>query len=128
MKRLARWTMRLYPARWRRRYGDELDALIEQTGADARIIANLFAGGIRMQFSEWSFAKLAAVMGMAGLVIGVAASYMVAPMYRSSAELQVSSTDAASERELRGIGAQPKRVIVGDQRSAIEPLHGRSES
>ena len=27
MNRLAKWMMRLYPAGWRRRYGDEMDAL-----------------------------------------------------------------------------------------------------
>jgi hypothetical protein len=55
MKRLARWTMRLYPVRWRRRYGDEVDALVSDAGADARVVADLLKGAVRMQFAAWSF-------------------------------------------------------------------------
>jgi LPS O-antigen subunit length determinant protein (WzzB/FepE family) len=29
MRQLIRWTARLYPAPWRERYGEELDALVE---------------------------------------------------------------------------------------------------
>jgi len=63
MNRLAHWMMRLYPSRWRKRYGDELEALLADTGADASVVADLASGGIRMQFSTWSLAKLAVVLG-----------------------------------------------------------------
>jgi hypothetical protein len=29
MRRLAKWLIRLYPVRWRNRYGSELEALVE---------------------------------------------------------------------------------------------------
>ena len=68
MNRLAKWTMRLYPVRWRRRYGDELDALLAETGADTRVVAELALGqGPGMQFSTWSFPKLAVVLGDCGV-------------------------------------------------------------
>lgn len=94
MNRLAKWMMRLYPARWRRRYGDELDALLADTGADARVVADLLKGGVRMQFSTWSFAKLAVVLAVAGLVLGAAGSYLIAPIYESKATLELTSLSA----------------------------------
>lgn len=87
MNRLARWVMRLYPARWRRRYGDEVDALLADTGADARAVTNLAAGGVRMQFSTWSFPKLALVLGLAGTLAGLGASFLITPSYISHATL-----------------------------------------
>lgn len=103
MNRLAKWMMRLYPARWRKRYGDELDALLADTGADARVVADLAAGGVRMQFSTWSFPKLALVLGIGGLLLGAAGSFLLAPIYMSKATLQItpvatneSSTQTAS--------------------------------
>ncbi len=71
MNRLARWMMRLYPAAWRARYGDEMDALLADSGADAKTVADLLTGGIRMRFPERSrFLKLALALGaLAGLVL-----------------------------------------------------------
>ena len=46
MNRLAGWMMRLYPARWRARYGEEMNALLADTGADARVVADLATGGL----------------------------------------------------------------------------------
>ena len=91
MNRLARWVMRLYPARWRRRYGEEVDALLADSGADARAVTNLAAGGVRMQFSTWSFPKLALVLGLAGTLAGLGASFLIAPIYRSTATLQMTA-------------------------------------
>ena len=86
MNRLAHWMMRLYPSRWRKRYGDELDALLAETGADRRIVANLAAGGIRMQCSTWSFPKLAIVLGIAGVLLGGLGSFLIAPTYISGSD------------------------------------------
>lgn len=41
--------LRLYPRAWRERYGDEVLALIEQSGGGLRCAANLMAGAVR----EW---------------------------------------------------------------------------
>ena len=38
---VARGSLRLYPAAWRARYGDEVRALLEDSGADLRTIASL---------------------------------------------------------------------------------------
>ena len=41
MRRLVRWTTRLYPQRWRERYGAELDALLEDVDLQWRDIASV---------------------------------------------------------------------------------------
>ena len=43
---LLRALVRLYPARWRERYGEEYDALLEEHGADLRTVADVAAGAI----------------------------------------------------------------------------------
>ena len=96
MNRLAKWMMRLYPARWRRRYGDELDALLAETGADARVVADLLKGGVRMQFSTWSFAKLAVVLGIAGVLFGAVVSFLITPIYESKATLEMTGPQPSS--------------------------------
>jgi capsular polysaccharide biosynthesis protein len=110
MNRLAKWMMRLYPARWRRRYGDELDALLCETGADARVVADLLKGGVRMQFSTWSFAKLAVVLGIAGLLLGAAGSFLIAPIYESNATLEMTS-----------LSSEPARTLLNSLISQTDP-------
>jgi hypothetical protein len=90
MNRLANWMMRLYPARWRTRYGDELNALLADTGADARVVADIFQGGIRMQFSTWSFPKLALVLGLAGMLLGTGIAFLLPNIYTSKATLMIA--------------------------------------
>jgi hypothetical protein len=87
MNRLAKWMMRLYPAAWRARYGDEMDALLAASGADARTVADLLTGGMRMRFSKGSFLKLAFALGVAGMLMGLGASYLRKPQYVSRATL-----------------------------------------
>ena len=87
--------MRLYPARWRRRYGDEVVALIADAGADARMVADLLKTAVRMQFSTWSFPRLAAVLGLAGMLIGLAISFLTPVQYLARTQLHVTDTDSA---------------------------------
>ncbi len=96
MKRLATWTLRLYPAKWRTRYAEEIGALMEDAGADTRTIADLLKGAVTMQFSTWSFAKLAIVLGLGGLLLGTAGSYMIAPIYESKGTLRVEPAATGS--------------------------------
>jgi len=92
MNRLARWVMRLYPAQWRARYSDEVDALLADTGADARTVADLAKAGVRMQFSTRSFPKLAIALGLAGLVLGGAFSLVLPSQYTSKATMRITLT------------------------------------
>lgn len=46
---VARGSLRLYPAAWRARYGDEVCALLEDSGADLRTIASLALQAVPMR-------------------------------------------------------------------------------
>ena len=89
MNRLAKWMMRLYPAAWRARYGDEMDALLADSGADAKTVADLLTGGIRMRFSSGSFLKLAMMLSVAGMLLGLGVSCLRKPQYVSKATLEM---------------------------------------
>jgi hypothetical protein len=45
--RIARFALGLYPLAYRRRYGDEMAALVEDTGASPRALADLVRGALR---------------------------------------------------------------------------------
>jgi hypothetical protein len=97
MKRVLRFLIYLYPVWWRRRYGRELEALLEDSGSRWRDVWDLFWGGMemRMQISKWSFVRIVIVCGIAGLVFtGVGALSMPIPYrYRSTATLKIEPVD-----------------------------------
>jgi hypothetical protein len=71
MNRLARIVVRLYPSRWRARYGLELNALIEDSGAKPLDLLDLLAGALKMQFSYWKFPVGLALAGLAIATLAV---------------------------------------------------------
>ena len=52
MRRLALWVARLYPRRWRARYGEEFGALLEQAPLTWRTVLDVFSGALRMRISN----------------------------------------------------------------------------
>ncbi|HVY93079.1 MAG TPA: hypothetical protein VHA14_10035 [Bryobacteraceae bacterium] len=98
MRRIAQWMIRLYPASWRARYGEELDALLSDTGADARIVGDLARGGMRMQMKAWPFALLAVMLGVAGLLAGAGISLFVPNVYVSEAVMRMDTGLASTDR------------------------------
>jgi uncharacterized protein involved in exopolysaccharide biosynthesis len=87
---LARFLIRLYPANWRARYGEEFEALLEDSSAGWPATFDLLKGAIQMQFSVPAFPKLALMLSIAGLLAGLLISSLVTPIYISSAELEIA--------------------------------------
>ena len=52
MRRLVRWTTRLYPRRWRKRYGAELDALLDDVDLRWRDIASVVQAAVAMRLTS----------------------------------------------------------------------------
>ena len=52
MRRLAEWAARLYPEPWRRRYGAELEALLDDLDPGWRDVASLVRGGMVMRLTN----------------------------------------------------------------------------
>ena len=84
----------MYPAQWRDRYGDEMEALLEDMGADARVVTDLLQGALRMRFSTWSVSRLAIVLALAGMLTGAAFSLLTPPRYTARAELSLVGADS----------------------------------
>lgn len=45
--RLARWLVRLYPRDWRERYGEEFEALLQDSSGGLRALVNVLWSALR---------------------------------------------------------------------------------
>jgi hypothetical protein len=120
MKRLARLAARLYPARWRARYGRELDALIEDIDANALDLCNLVRGALMMRIT--SLATVPAGLALVGALAGTIISARQPTLYESSATVRLQARDNENVREILegtfgpgarpGDGLHPDRLMV----------------
>jgi uncharacterized protein involved in exopolysaccharide biosynthesis len=85
---MARSLIRLYPKAWRERYGEEFEALLEDSSPGAPETFDLLRGAVKMQLSVPTFPKLAVGLSIAGLLAGLSVSFLVTPRYVSRAEMQ----------------------------------------
>jgi hypothetical protein len=92
MRRVTRFLIRLYPANWRARYGEEFEALLEDSSPGWRAIFDLLKGAIKMQLSVPAFPKLALMLSVTGLVAGLAISFVVAPRFVSTAVMTLGDS------------------------------------
>src|SRR5262249_855046 len=69
-------------------------------------------GGIRMQFSTWSFPKLAFALGVAGLLIGAGFSYVLPSQYTSKATLQIVAAQISSSNMSQSTLHNPLNELV----------------
>lgn len=97
MKRVLRFLIYLYPAWWRRRYGKELEALLEDAGPRWRDVWDLFRGAMEMQMSKWTFGAIVVACGIAGLALSTAVSFSIPLPYGSRAILKVPAGVQPSE-------------------------------
>lgn len=88
--RCAAW---LYPASWRRRYGDELDALMEDVGAGWADLLDLCKGAIQMQMMRGRVGIFVAACAVVGLLVAGASAVRMPSEYRSQAVLQTPAGD-----------------------------------
>lgn len=97
MKRVLQFLIRLYPAWWRSRYGGELEALLEDSGSGSRDVWDLFRVAMEMQMKNWSFGRIIAVCGIAGLVVAGVVAFSMPYRYRSTATLKMEPYSEAFE-------------------------------
>ncbi len=95
MKRLALLLIRLYPANWRARYGEEFETLLEDSSAGLSSLFDLLKGAIKMQLSAPSFPKLALLLSVTGLAIGFGVSFLLTPQYISTGVMTYEETPGA---------------------------------
>jgi LPS O-antigen subunit length determinant protein (WzzB/FepE family) len=90
MRGAARFLIQFYPANWRARYGEEFQALLEDSSPSFSAVFDLIKGAIKMQLSIPSFPKLALLLSVAGMLAGWGFSFLITPIYISTATLQIA--------------------------------------
>jgi hypothetical protein len=90
MRRLIRWTARLYPAQWRGRYGEELDALIEDIQPQWEDLFNVLIGAFRMQMTTWNYLKIVAAAALAGALLAGVYAFRTPERYVSTAVVRIA--------------------------------------
>lgn len=92
MRALIRFFAKLYPPRWRRRYGAEFDTLLDDTSADAKTALNVFIGAISMQIRTWNVGKILAAAGLAGIIVAMGIALNVRKVYVSTSVVKITSS------------------------------------
>jgi hypothetical protein len=104
MKRKAlAWTALLYPAKWRRRYGVEFAALLEQANGGWRDLADVAGGGLMMQMRMGLGWRFVAVCGLIGIAIAGVASWKAPKHYVSTAVVRFDARDPTRVGPLRNL-------------------------
>jgi hypothetical protein len=113
MTRLLRFAVSLYPARWRARYGRELEALLDDIDPGWPDVWNVVYGGLTMRMQ--SIGLIPVGLAIAGLLAGAAISLRMPALYRSSATVTLKTSDPQSVRKMLGStfgpGSHPGRGL-----------------
>jgi len=100
MNNLTKFASKLYPRWWRERYGDEFAALLEDARPGLGGTLDVLKGALTMQLSTFSVKRTLLIGAAAGLAIGLAVTFFLAPQFASRAIVSIASTNpAASNRD-----------------------------
>lgn len=91
MRNAIRFIARLYPKRWRTRYGDEFTALIEDSSATWRTLADVLQGAIKMQATHWGFLRITTVAAFLGLTTALGIAFSLPEHWISHAVISIES-------------------------------------
>jgi LPS O-antigen subunit length determinant protein (WzzB/FepE family) len=100
MTKLVRWAGRLYPSAWRRRYGAEFDALLEEAAPGSGDLWDVLRGAFVMRIVRLSFPTvIAACMVLGALIAG--AGLLVMPIsYQSTAMVRAELAKPTTRVEM----------------------------
>lgn len=88
MNHLLRILTRLYPAAWRRRYGVEFDALIEDARPGLVGALNILKGALTMQASSWTPLRVLAATTLTGILIASGITFAAPKKWSSTAMIK----------------------------------------
>lgn len=95
MKRTLKFLARLYPRSWRKRYGAEFDALLEDATPSVRDTLDTLWGAFKMQVTTWSFGRITLVGSLAGVLVAAAISFAVPLHYLSQSFVEVTPVNGS---------------------------------
>jgi len=100
MRRFLKLLARLYPAEWRRRYGAEYEALLEEGKPRVRDLFDVLWGAFKMQMTMGSFVRIVLVCSLCGALAAVAISFTRPKTYMSQTVISVDTTARSIDRVL----------------------------
>jgi hypothetical protein len=77
MRKIIHFAVRLYPARWRERYGPEFDALLEDMNPEFGDLLNVVKGALLMQIKWSSVPLMATACGLLGIMVAALVSQAI---------------------------------------------------
>jgi hypothetical protein len=120
MKAAAQFLIQLYPADWRARYGEEFQALLEDSAPSFSAVLDLMKGAMKMHLTVPSFPKLALLLSVAGMLAGWGISFLVTPSYISQATLLFAQRPGSAPADLReDIGVMQQQVLSRTSLSTV---------
>jgi hypothetical protein len=96
MKRTIKLLAWLYPSSWRKRYGAEFEALLEDTKPSFRDSLDIFWGALKMQLTTWTLAKIVVVFSIFGVLVAVGISLVLPKDYVLQSTIIAEAGDASS--------------------------------
>jgi capsular polysaccharide biosynthesis protein len=128
MRPLVRLATRLYPSAWRKRYGAEFQALLEDVNPGWRELFNVFGGAIKMQLTTGAtYLKLGAGFAIAGLLVATVASFVVRKEYVSTAVLRITDADYLARAETKVLSRTSLSQIIQEPSLQLYPSERRLE-
>lgn len=128
MNWLTRLAMRLYPSRWRARYGPELEALVEQSDATWRTAVDIAKGALIMRLSD---VVRPAYLVIACTLLGAVGGTIVArtaPAHHSSVfDVEFESPGQSTEDRVRELASTAFSDANLERLIAQFNLYGRAE-
>jgi hypothetical protein len=98
MKQAMRFLAQLYPSSWRKRYGAELDALLEDATPSVRDAFDVFWGALKMQMTTRGFGRITLACSVAGILVAGAVSFAAPVHYLSQAIFTATPADESTRR------------------------------
>jgi hypothetical protein len=117
MKRFLKFLARLYPSDWRKRYGVEYEALLDEGTPRARDVFDVLWQALKLQVTSWSFVKIVLPSAIGGALVAAAISLAVPPQYVSQAVILVTAGDGVR-------GPKGNTVAPGAADASLRDLKG----
>lgn len=96
MKRTMRFLVWLYPSSWRKRYGAEFEALLEDATPSARGAFDVFCGALKTQMTTWSFARITLACSVAGILVAATIFFVLPAHCVSQTVLVLTQADGST--------------------------------
>ena len=98
MKRLVRWSVRLYPEAWRARYGVEMEALLEDAGSGGGDLWDIVRGALFMRMTSLNFWHILAGCTLAGVLAAGIWTATLPARYVSTALMRIGGDQPSHDR------------------------------